>query len=49
MMMVQKETRYRLIYDTLRWTWHDVHGVGKDGCSNINYTFAIDGEGPRSA
>ena len=42
-MMVYKETQYRFIYDILRWRWNDIHGLGEDAGSNINYTFVIGG------
>ena len=41
MMMVQNEIQYRFIYDTLRSRWNDMHGVGEDIGSNINYTYVI--------
>ena len=42
-MMVQKETQYRFIYDTLRWRWNDRHELGEDVGSNLNYTFVLGG------
>ena len=41
--MVQKPVQYDLIYDALRARWEDMHGVGENVGSDVNYTFSNDG------